>query len=166
MAFMGNSESESTLKRHLFLKMKFFWDHRIYFHEHISLSLISQVPRLGPHCGQWFARRLKKATSLLCWHSFLLKGSLKSTAKRWASPVAQSIKNLPPHEGDTGDTVLIPGSERSFGGGNGPPLQYSCLGNSMGRGAWRATVHGVAKSPTWLSATQEMSKNTMEFLTA
>ena len=94
MAFIGNSESESTLKRHLFLKMKFFWDHWIYFHEHISLSLISQVPRLGPHCGQWFARRLKKATSLLCWHSFLLKGSLKSTAKRWASPVAQSIKNL------------------------------------------------------------------------
>ena len=96
MAFIGNSESESTLKHHLFLKMKLFWDHWIYFHEHISLSLISQVPRLGPHCGQWFAQRLKKATSLLCWHSFLLKGSLKSTAKRWASPVAQSIKNLSP----------------------------------------------------------------------
>ena len=38
-----------------------------------------------------------------------------------------------------------PGSGRSPGGGNGNPLQYSCLGNSMDRGAWRATVHGVAR---------------------
>ena len=38
-----------------------------------------------------------------------------------------------------------PGSERSPGEGNGNPLQYSCLGNSMDRGAWQATVHGVAK---------------------
>ena len=39
----------------------------------------------------------------------------------------------------------------SFGGGNGNPLQYSCLGNPMDRGAWRATVHGVTKSQTWVS---------------
>ena len=39
----------------------------------------------------------------------------------------------------------IPGSGRSPGGGNGNPLQYSCLGNPMGRGAWRATVHGVTR---------------------
>ena len=39
----------------------------------------------------------------------------------------------------------IPGSGRSFGEGNGNPLQYSCLGNPMDRGAWRATVHGVAE---------------------
>ena len=39
----------------------------------------------------------------------------------------------------------IPGLGRSPGEGNGKPLQYSCLENSMGRGAWRATVHGVAK---------------------
>ena len=45
---------------------------------------------------------------------------------------------------------LIPGSGRSPGEGNGNPLQHSCLGNPTDRGAWRATVHGVAKSWTWL----------------
>ena len=44
-----------------------------------------------------------------------------------------------------GDRALIPGLGRSLGEGNGNPLQYSCLGNFMDRGAWRATVHGVAK---------------------
>ena len=47
-----------------------------------------------------------------------------------------------------GDLDLIPVSERSPGEGNGSPLQYSCLENSMDRGAWQATVHGVAKSRT------------------
>ena len=55
------------------------------------------------------------------------------------------IKNPPVSAGDVG---LIPGSERSPGEGNGTPLQYSCLGNPMDRGAWRATVHGVAESDT------------------
>ena len=45
----------------------------------------------------------------------------------------------------------IPGSGRSPGEGNGNPLQYSCLENSMDRGAWLATVHGVAKTRTRLS---------------
>ena len=44
-----------------------------------------------------------------------------------------------------GDPGLIPESERSPGEGNGNPLQYSCLGNPMDRGAWQATVHGVAR---------------------
>ena len=57
-------------------------------------------------------------------------------------------KNLP---GDAGDLGLIPGLGRSPGGGNGNPLQYSCLENAMGREAWRATVHGVPKSQTRLS---------------
>ena len=47
-----------------------------------------------------------------------------------------------------GDVGLIPGLGRSPGEGNGNPLQYSCLGNPMDRGAWRATVHGVAESDT------------------
>ena len=42
-----------------------------------------------------------------------------------------------------GDTGLTPGSGRTSGEGNGTPLQYSCLGNSMDRAVWRATVHGV-----------------------
>ena len=52
---------------------------------------------------------------------------------------------------DTGDLGSISGSGRSLGEGNGYPLQYSCLENSMDRGAWWATVHGVTKNQTWLS---------------
>ena len=58
------------------------------------------------------------------------------------------VKNPPADEGDTGDTVLISGLERSPGGGNGNSLQYSCLENSVDRGAWPAIVHGVTKSRT------------------
>ena len=50
------------------------------------------------------------------------------------------------NEGVIGDAGLIPGLERSPGGGHGNPLQYSCLENPMDRGAWWATVHRVAKS--------------------
>ena len=52
--------------------------------------------------------------------------------------------------GDTGDAGLIPGLERFPGEGNASPLHYSCLENSMDRGAWWATVHGTAKSQTRL----------------
>ena len=52
------------------------------------------------------------------------------------------VKNLPANARDLG---LIPGSERSPGEENGNPLQYSCLGNPMERGAWQVTVYGVAK---------------------
>ena len=52
---------------------------------------------------------------------------------------------------NAGDLGLIPGLGRSPGEGNGNPLQYSCLENPVDRGAWRATVHGVAKSRTRLS---------------
>jgi len=58
------------------------------------------------------------------------------------------VKNPPANAGATRDAVSIPGSGRSPGAGNGNPLQYSCLENPMGRGAWWATVHGVAKSRT------------------
>ena len=50
-----------------------------------------------------------------------------------------------------GDMGSIPGSGRSPGEGNDNPLQYSCLENPLDRGAWQATVHGVAKSQTQLS---------------
>ena len=67
----------------------------------------------------------------------------------WASLVAQTAKNLP---------AVCKTWVRSLGwedpleeGGHGNPLQYSCLKDSMDRGAWRATVHGVAESQTRLS---------------
>ena len=63
-----------------------------------------------------------------------------------ASPVALVVKNLPANAGDIRDAGLIPGPGRSPGEGNGNPLQYSYLENPMDRGAWRATVHSVAKS--------------------
>ena len=58
---------------------------------------------------------------------------------------SQVVKNPSASAGDTKDMGLIPGSGRSPGGGNGNPLQYSCLGKPTDRGAWRAAVHGVAK---------------------
>ena len=58
------------------------------------------------------------------------------------------VKNPPVN---SGDADLIPGSGRSPELGNDNPLQYSLLRNPMDRGAWQATVHGVAKSRTWLS---------------
>ena len=61
------------------------------------------------------------------------------------------VKNLSVIEGIARDVGLIPGSGRSPGGGNGCPLQYSCLENPMEGGAWRATAHGVTKSQTRLS---------------
>ena len=58
------------------------------------------------------------------------------------------VRNPPANAEDVRDTGSIPGLGRSLGEGNGNPLQYSCLGNPMDKGAWRTTVHGVAKSWT------------------
>ena len=69
-------------------------------------------------------------------------------------PGGAVVKNLPANAGiagdagDVGDVGSIPGLGRSLGVGNGNPLQYSCLENSMDRGAWRAIVYGVSKSRT------------------
>ena len=60
------------------------------------------------------------------------------------------IKNPPASARDTEDTGSISGSGRSPRGGNGNPSQYFCLGNSMARGAWQASVHRVSESRTWL----------------
>ena len=58
-------------------------------------------------------------------------------------PGKMVVKNPPANAEDAGDMGSIPGSGRSPGGGNGNPLQYSCLDNPMDRGAWRATVQEV-----------------------
>ena len=59
------------------------------------------------------------------------------------------VENSPTIAGDI-KTGFSPGPGKSYGGQQGSPLQYSCLENPMDRGAWRATVHRVAKSQTWL----------------
>jgi len=66
----------------------------------------------------------------------------------WGFPGASEGKESTCNAGDLGS---IPGSGRSPGEGNGYPLQYSCLENPMDRGAWWATVHGVAQSWTQMS---------------
>ena len=69
----------------------------------------------------------------------------------WGFCSGSVVKNPPANAGDTEDAGSIPGSGRSPGGGNGNPLQYSCMKNPMDRRAWWSTVYGMAKSQTWLS---------------
>ena len=68
--------------------------------------------------------------------------------------------------GDIRDVGLIPGPKDSPGEGHGKPLQYSCLENPMNRGVWQATVHGVAKSQTWLTqlSTHTWSINIFQYI--
>ena len=68
-----------------------------------------------------------------------------------ASQVALVVKKLPANAGDIRDTGLTPVSGRSPGGGHGNPVKYPCLENSLDRRTWRATVHRVAESWTWLT---------------
>ena len=77
-----------------------------------------------------------------------------------ASLVAQSVKSAC----NAGDSGLIPESGRSPGGGNGNPLQYSCLENSEHRGAWWATDHGVTKSRTRLSDSHFIIQSMITYL--
>ena len=67
----------------------------------------------------------------------------------------QVVKNPPANAGDARDVGLIPELGRFPGVGNGNPLLYSCLENSMDRGAWRATVHGILESG--LDTTEQLS---------
>ena len=66
----------------------------------------------------------------------------------WASQVVLVVKNLPADAGDIRDMGSIPGLGRFPEEGHGNPLQHSCLENPVDRGAWRATIHGVAQSQT------------------
>ena len=68
-----------------------------------------------------------------------------------ASQVVLVIKNPLANAGDIKDMGLIPGLGKSPGVGNGNSLQHFCTENPMDRGAWQATVHGIAKSQTSLS---------------
>ena len=80
--------------------------------------------------------------------SRVLAGGFFTTSTTWEFPGDSVHKESSYHSGDLGS---IPGSGRSLGRWNGNLFQYSCLENSMDRETWWATVHGVAKSWTWLS---------------
>ena len=77
----------------------------------------------------------------LCWEVYSYPLHHQGGLPRWLV-----VKNPPANAVDVGDTVSIPGSGRSPGGGNGNPLQYSCLENPMDKEVWWAAVHGVTKS--------------------
>ena len=97
-----------------------------------------------------------------CLENSMDRGAWRATVSAVTESRTQQHTCLPSHQGfpsasdskestsNVGDTGLIPGSGRSPGGGNGNPLQCSCLGNPMDRGARRITVHGIAKSRTQL----------------
>ena len=102
----------------------------------ISFSLGTRNPWWRYEQG-WFLLRLLSFCGWLC--------------SLWGFPDETVVKNPPANVGDSGDVGSIPGSERSPRGGNGNLFQYSWLKNPMGRGAWWATVWGVARSRTWLS---------------
>ena len=76
----------------------------------------------------------QKAGAGITWHEWHIPTSVRP------SQVVLVVKNLPANVGDRRDLGLIPGSGRSPGGGQGNPLQYSCLGKPKDRGAWQATV--------------------------
>ena len=73
--------------------------------------------------------------------------SLTLTARTWGVPGASAGEES---ACNAGDADLTPGTGRAPGGGNSSPLQHSCLGHPMDRGAWQAAVHGVTKSRTQL----------------
>ena len=86
-----------------------------------------------------------------CEECFLIltHGFMRTSLQTQGFPGGLVVKN-PANAGDAEDVCLIPGSGRSPGGGNGNPLQYSCLKNPRDGGAWQAIVPGVAKSWTQL----------------
>ena len=77
--------------------------------------------------------------------SKLLGNFAVNQEKNWGFPGGTSGKETTCQSGDARDSGSIPASGRYPGGGNGNPLQYSCLGNPMDRGVWWATVHVLAK---------------------
>ena len=97
------------------------------------------------------ATDFQRCDALLCSGAsfpFLSKSESENTGPESLGFLSGSVGKESCNVGDIGDEGLIPGSGRSPGIGNGNPLQYSCLGNPMERGAWRATIHGAAKSRT------------------
>ena len=98
--------------------------------------------------ASWHAGDSEKSWCCSCKSKFSLVAEffLLSRPSTWASQVVLVVNDPPVNAGDARDAGLIPGSGRAPGGGNGNPLQYSCLENPMDRRARWATVHGIAES--------------------
>ena len=131
--------------------------------EKVSSEVLSAKPQLWPWSGREQGRkqeRRRKGDLIMGWSSsgegirqgwgltHTRSGSFwTQSVDTWGFQGGSVVKKLASNAGDTGS---IPGLGRSPGERNGNPLQYSCLENPMGRGDWRATVHGVTKSLTEL----------------
>ena len=88
---------------------------------------------------------------LKLWETGKIIAGIDLRARSQGFPGVTVVKNPPANAGDARDVGSTPGSGRSPGVGNGNPLQYSCLENSVDRGTWQAAVHGVMKSQTQLN---------------
>ena len=133
------------------------------------LKLRTPIMLLSPLC---YCRQLswhKQSRKRYLGKNWSLPGNRTGTAVRLIRDnyqvvrflsVALTVKNPLANTGDTGDMGSIPRSGRSPGEGNGDSLQYSCLENSMERGAWWARVHGVTKSRTQLKQLSRHCTNT------
>ena len=114
-----------------------------------DLVIPGQLQGVNP---KWLRENQKKVESQETLRkTFLLKFSHKvAWIRKGSIPCGSVGKKSTCNAGVAGDSGSIPGSGRSPGGGNGNPLQYSCLGNPMDRGAWKVSVHRVTKSLTFL----------------
>ena len=122
----------------------------------IQFVLFNSFSRLRNRCSERLNKQAKDRALAECLSEALssLHAELAPSRSTWGLPQRLSRGIWKESVCKAEDTGSIPGSGRSHGGGRGYPLQYSCLGNPMDRGAWRATVHRVAKSQTrlkWLS---------------
>ena len=120
-------------------RMMVGWHHQLNRHD------FEQAPGTGDGqgslacCSSW-SRKESDTTERLNWTEYI-----------WSSQVALVVRNSPANAGNKTDSGFNPALGRSPGEGNGNPLQHSCLGNPMDRGAWWATDHGVPKSQRQLS---------------
>ena len=115
------------------------------WHRQLNGHEFEQAPGIGDGqgslacCSSW-GRKESETTEQLKWTEYI-----------WSSQVVLLVRNSPANAGDTRDSGFNTALGRPPGEGNGNPLQHSCLGNPMDRGAWWATDRGVPKNQTRLS---------------
>ena len=116
-----------------------------FFHMHSTFAKCQLCVRNSAKTGDFFVTPAPARTSEKLW-DICTDSMVKPYIPRYGAgvgfPDGSVVKNLPANEVDVD---LILGSRRSPGEENGCPLQYSCLGNYMDRGAWQATVHAVVR---------------------
>ena len=121
---------------------------------HCLLQGIFPTQGLNPHCRQILYHLSHQGSETREENSYYLIWEYMQSAwhlGKWKVLKESGGSDTKVSACNAGDLCAIPESGRSSGEGNGNPLQYSCLENSMDGGAWWATVHGVAKSQTRLS---------------